>query len=325
MPKNAKKYYCTKCDFGTDKMSNYNNHLSTRKHSMEIYGNKKMPKCKICKIQFKSNSGLWKHEKKCFQGCKDSVTNINKQNNTHKEIDDTTQDSKNIVLELITQNQDFKDLLLEQNKQFQILQDKNHELTEAYKELQTAQAELVEKEKLEHELSMAHTIQNNILPKELPHTKTADIGAKMVPARAVGGDFYDVIILSEDEIGIAIGDVSDKGVAAAMFMAQVCTLLRVQAQHIAEPEKVLKDINTHLLKTNDSGMFVTMIYGIYNTKKHTFNYARAGHEVPIIFDKKGNATEPDHGPGMPLCLFPDPPYRYAKDQDSNWFYHAALY
>ena len=135
MPKNAKKYYCTKCDFGTDKMSNYNNHLSTRKHSMEIYGNKKMPKCKNCKIQFKSNSGLWKHEKKCFQGCKDSVTNINKQNNTHKEIDDTTQDSKNIVLELITQNQDFKDLLLEQNKQFQILQDKNHEIQQQLIEL----------------------------------------------------------------------------------------------------------------------------------------------------------------------------------------------
>ena len=66
MPKNAKKYYCTKCDFGTDKMSNYINNLSTRKQSMEIYGNKKMPNCKNCEIQFKSNSGLWKHEKKMF-------------------------------------------------------------------------------------------------------------------------------------------------------------------------------------------------------------------------------------------------------------------
>jgi sigma-B regulation protein RsbU (phosphoserine phosphatase) len=187
------------------------------------------------------------------------------------------------------------------------LQKKNIELSKAYEDLKAAQAEIVEKEKMEHELSMARNIQMSILPGEITTPKGCEVGAKMIPARAVGGDFYDVISLDEDRVGIAIGDVSDKGVPAALFMAQFCTLLRIEAYHHDAPEKLLTFINNNLLEMNQSGMFVTGIYGIYDVKTNTFTYARAGHEVPVIFDKKGNVSQPEHGQGTPLCIFPDSP------------------
>jgi serine phosphatase RsbU (regulator of sigma subunit) len=187
------------------------------------------------------------------------------------------------------------------------LQAKNVELAEAYEDLKAAQAEIVEKEKLEHELNMARDIQMSILPQVLDAPPGCEIGAKVIPARAVGGDFYDVIRLDEHRVGVAIGDVSDKGVPAALFMAQFCTLLRIEAHHHDAPEDLLKFINNSLLEMNQSGMFVTAIYGVFNAQANIFTYARAGHEVPVIFNKKGKATEPEHGQGTPLCIFPDPP------------------
>ncbi len=187
------------------------------------------------------------------------------------------------------------------------LSNKVYDLNRAYEDLKAAQAELVEKEKMEHELAMARQIQENILPAKFFTPPDCDLGAKMVPARAVGGDFFDIIKIDEHTVGVAIGDVSDKGVPAALFMAQFCTLLRLQAQHSKEPDVVLQEINNHLLPINRAGMFVTAIYGIYDSQKRTFTYARAGHEVPVIFDVAGNARELDYAQGMPLCIFPDSP------------------
>jgi sigma-B regulation protein RsbU (phosphoserine phosphatase) len=189
----------------------------------------------------------------------------------------------------------------------QDLQVKNIELSKAYEDLKAAQAELVEKEKLEHELNMARDIQMSILPRQITTPQGCEVGAKMIPARAVGGDFYDVIPLDEHRVGVAIGDVSDKGVPAALFMAQFCTLLRIEAHHHEAPDALLKFINDNLVEMNRSGMFVTAIYGIFDAHTRTFTYARAGHEVPVVFNKKGKASQPDMGQGTPLCLFLDPP------------------
>ena len=187
------------------------------------------------------------------------------------------------------------------------LQEKNEELSKAYEDLKAAQAEIVEKEKLEHEMNMARDIQMSILPREITAPENCDIGAKMIPASAVGGDFYDVILLDGQKVGVAIGDVSDKGVPAALFMAQFCTLLRTEAKRYKKPEDVLLSINHHLLEMNQAGMFVTAIYGVYDSKSNKFTYARAGHEVPVIFNNKGKAAQPKHDQGSPLCIFPDPP------------------
>lgn len=187
-----------------------------------------------------------------------------------------------------------------------LLQEKNHELAVAYDELKDAQAELVEKEKMEHELSLAHNIQMSILPEHILQPEGVDIGAQTRAARAVGGDFYDVIDLGDGKVGVAIGDVTDKGVAAALFMAQVCTLLRLEAQRHKRPENVLKEIHNSLYEMNDAGLYVTTIYGVYDSKKNKFTYARAGHEVPLLFDKQGKITELPYAQGMPLCLLPEP-------------------
>ncbi|MCG8637580.1 MAG: SpoIIE family protein phosphatase [Desulfobacterales bacterium] len=186
------------------------------------------------------------------------------------------------------------------------LRSKNAELALACHQLKEAQAELVEKEKLEHELSMARKIQAGILPSAINSPEGCDIGATMEPARSVGGDFFDAIPLDSHSIAIAIGDVSDKGIPAAMFMAQFCTLLRVWAEPGTPPEQVLTRVNNHLVRANDEGLFVTCIYGIYDSKTGRFSYARAGHEPPLIIDQKKGITRPEKKQGLALCLFPDP-------------------
>jgi serine phosphatase RsbU (regulator of sigma subunit) len=187
------------------------------------------------------------------------------------------------------------------------LREKNAELAKAYQDLKAAQEELIVKEKMETELEMARTIQMNILPKDIPVPAGVEVGAKMVPARAVGGDFFDIIPLTDGKLGVAIGDVSDKGVPAAMFMAQFCTLLRAEAKREADPAVVLTHVNNVLQETNQAGMFVTAIYGIYDPADHSFTYARGGHEVPVIFDQDGEICEAPHEQGGALCFFPDPP------------------
>jgi sigma-B regulation protein RsbU (phosphoserine phosphatase) len=192
------------------------------------------------------------------------------------------------------------------NAQIHDLEEKNRQLAVAYKDLQAAQAQIVEKEKLEHELDMARDIQTSILPRELPKLAGFDFGARMIPARAVGGDFYDFIPLDNDRVGIAIGDVSDKGVPAAIFMALFSSLLRVEASRNARPAAVLREINHHLLGMNETGMFVTVIYGILHKVSGKFEYARAGHEVPLWFTNKGECVSVPWNKGQPLCIFPAP-------------------
>ena len=186
------------------------------------------------------------------------------------------------------------------------LTEKNRELAQAYQELQAAQVQLVEKEKLEHELDLAHNIQQSILPDNLALMEGFDFGARMMPARAVGGDLYDFIQLDQDTVGISIGDVSDKGVPAAIFMALYCSLLRAEALHVSSPADVLRRVNRHLLDLNEARMFVTALYGVLNRKTCEFSYARAGHHVPILFDDSGKEISINRDQGQLLGFFLDP-------------------
>ena len=173
--------------------------------------------------------------------------------------------------------------------------------------LQAAQAQIIEKERLEQELQVAYEIQISILPRTLPHLPGYDFGARMVPARTVGGDFFDVILLSNDQVGIAVGDVTDKGVPAAIFMAQTHALLRAEADPAASPREVLDRINQHLLTMNDAGLFVTMLYGILDRPSGAFAYARAGHELPLIAGVQGEVLPGVRGATLPLGIEVDLP------------------
>jgi serine phosphatase RsbU (regulator of sigma subunit) len=186
------------------------------------------------------------------------------------------------------------------------LRRKNRELLRAYKELEAAQEQIIEKEKLERELEVARDIQMSILPRELPQLPCFDFGSLIEPMAAVGGDFFDVIPLGDDKLGIVAGDVSDHGVPAALFMAMTVTLLRAASRRISEPIEVLRSVNQNLLEMNDTGMFVTILYGVMNCATREFEYARAGHTLPMLLDTKGEVVVLDHDSGQLLGLFPDP-------------------
>lgn len=182
----------------------------------------------------------------------------------------------------------------------------NRALEGAYKELKSAQEQLIEKEIIEKELEVARTIQQSILPRQLPEVSGYSLGAIMCPARQVGGDLFDFIPLDAGKLGILIGDVSDKGVPAALYMAVVRSLVRAEAVHTADPAAVLQTTNKHLLDMGHVDMFVTILYGILDLEQGAFHYARAGHEIPLLFDAAGTPVEVRQGRGMLLGVFPDP-------------------
>ena len=184
------------------------------------------------------------------------------------------------------------------------LQEKNERLRSAFRELKAAQKQIIEKEKLEHELELSSRIQRSILPHSLPRRRGFDFGASMIPAHAVGGDFYTFLSLDKGHVGIVVGDVCDKGVPAALFMSLVYSLIRVEAWNSRSPIKVLRQVNRHLLgMVTNSSMFVTLIYGILNCENGHFHYARAAHPTPILLDGKGAGLPVRTRPGQPLGLF----------------------
>ncbi len=192
------------------------------------------------------------------------------------------------------------------------LQEKNRELTKAYHDLKEAQEQIIVKERLEKELEVAHDIQKSILPEMIPAPGEIMFGAFLQPARAVGGDFYDIFQVADHKYGLMIGDVADKGVPSSLVMAQTHALIYAEAWREPHPDKVLHKVNKHILEINRSGLFVTAIYGIVDTQEHTFHFARAGHEIPIV--RVGDLS-PElilHQQGQPLGLFDEPVFEDQK-------------
>src|SRR5574341_673881 len=186
---------------------------------------------------------------------------------------------------------------------FRDLTAKNHALQKAYDELKAAQEQLIEKERLERELQVAAEIQLSILPDQLPQPDGFDFGARILPARQVGGDFYDVFPVNKIETGVLIGDVADKGVPSALFMARTHALLMAEADTGMTPGEVMGLVNRHITHLEKSTQFVTALYGLLNTQTGEFAYARAGHEPPLLLLPDGKAERLPHGPGMSLGLW----------------------
>lgn len=163
------------------------------------------------------------------------------------------------------------------------------------------QAEALQRERLEHEMDVARRIQLALLPKELPKLEDWRLAAYYQPARAVGGDFYDLVSFADGRLGLFIGDVTDKGVPAALVMATTRTLLRAVTLETLSPGQVLERVNNLLLPDIPANMFVTCLVAILDPASGRLRFANAGQNLPYRRTRDGVAEL--HASGMPLGLF----------------------
>src|SRR3954447_25750817 len=163
-------------------------------------------------------------------------------------------------------------------------------------------AEAAERERLDQEMRVATLIQQQFLPRELPHLPRWQIAAYYGPARAVGGDFYDFIEMRDGRIGVAVGDVTDRGFPAALVMARTHSVLRAEASRSDSPGEILARANTLLEPEMPTRMFVTCLFAILDPTPGRIVMANAGHNLPYIRTDTG-VTEL-RATGMPLGLMP---------------------
>ena len=169
---------------------------------------------------------------------------------------------------------------------------------------QRLEQEMHERELLEHELRVARSIQQASLPEEVPTLENWQITPYYQPAREVGGDFYDFHLLSENQLGVVVGDATGKGVPAALVMSTTCGMLQLAAQALdSSPGEVLERVNETLLSRIPQNMFVTCFYTILDHKSGSLTYANAGHDLPYLRRLDGDCEEL-RARGMPLGLMP---------------------
>ena len=164
------------------------------------------------------------------------------------------------------------------------------------------QEQVREHERIEQELRTAHAIQHAFLPKDVPALPGWQLMPYYQPAREVGGDFYDIFVFADGRLGLVIGDVSGKGVPAALVMATVHTMLRTAVQGMLAPGEVLARVNDLLAAEIPAGMFVTCFYALLDPGSGRLRYANAGHEPP--YRQHGGSVTELWATGMPLGLLP---------------------
>jgi sigma-B regulation protein RsbU (phosphoserine phosphatase) len=140
----------------------------------------------------------------------------------------------------------------------------------------------IEKKQLDLDLSLASGIQQMLLPKAGPRIAGFDVDARYIPAQKIGGDFYDMFALSESRLGLAVADVSGKGIPASLLMAICRTNLRQIAPRFASPARVLMELNRVLGGDIQQELYITMVYAVIDTEYNEVIFARAGHELPLF-------------------------------------------
>jgi phosphoserine phosphatase RsbU/P len=197
-----------------------------------------------------------------------------------------------------------------QNATIWELREKNQQLQQAYEELKAAQAQIIAKEKLEHELKMAREVQASLIPRETPRLPGWDFAARWLPARDVSGDFYDFIPISQTGesppaplYGIAIADVSDKGMPAALFMALTRSIVRASVTGSNSPAECITQANRLICADAPMGMFVTLFYAQLDPATGELTYVNAGHNPPLIYRAAKDAWVELRRTGIALGIF----------------------
>ena len=189
--------------------------------------------------------------------------------------------------------QDMSQILSGKKRAMAVRENEVGQLAEDFRDLTTEIDDYVEqirtvtsqKERYEAELNIAAQIQSQVLPKDFStfsERKEFDLYATMTPAREVGGDFYDFFFVGQDQLALVIGDVSDKGVPAALFMMVTKTLIKDHAKMGESPVEIITHVNDQLCERNESGYFVTVWFALINLKTGEGVTVNAGHEHPAV-------------------------------------------
>ena len=168
------------------------------------------------------------------------------------------------------------------------------------------------KERIESELKIARAIQMSMVPKlfpPFPERPEFDLYAVIEPAKEVGGDFYDFFFVDDHRLYFVIGDVSDKGVPASLFMAVTKTLIRSKTNNLTAPDEVLSQVNQELCTDNDSNMFVTVFCGVLHTRTGEVWYSNGGHNPPYLLSACGSAEPLPRTGGLVLGAMEEAVYR----------------
>jgi sigma-B regulation protein RsbU (phosphoserine phosphatase) len=169
-------------------------------------------------------------------------------------------------------------------------------------------------QELEYEIEVAVGMQQTLLPETLPTFPGIDIGVISVPANKMSGDYYNVVDHGRGKMGVALSDIIGKGIPAALCMSMIKYAMDGLQEGSLRPSEILRRLNSVVERNVDPSMFITMVYGIYNTRTHRFFYATAGHEPGLVFRAKERKFENLPTRGLVLGVSPDATYTdYAVD------------
>ena len=156
---------------------------------------------------------------------------------------------------------------------------------------------------VQSDLSTAYRIQQKILPQNFPafpDRKEFSIYAEMHPAKDVGGDFYDFFLIDDNHLGFVIGDVSGKGISAAIYMAVARTMIKGIASQILDPAECLSKVNTMLIPESDLSTFVTVFYGVLDIESGVISYCNGGHNLPYLVRNNSTVVQVENTSGILL-------------------------
>lgn len=169
----------------------------------------------------------------------------------------------------------------------------------------------IEKEKMEKELDLAAKIQEDFLPKESPESKNFEIVGSNIPCYQVGGDYYDFITIDPSRLGVVVADVSGKGVGASLLMASLRAALHSELDPKYKIEEMAAKLNNFVHRSSSPNSFITFFYSELNNKTGEFKYINAGHNPPLVIDKKGKIQRLESC-GLCLGMFPSTSYKASK-------------
>ena len=161
---------------------------------------------------------------------------------------------------------------------------------------------ITERQRLQQELEIARSVQMSFLPKANPRVAELDIASRCAPALEVGGDYYDFIALKNKQLGVVVGDVSGKGTQAAFFMTLTKGFVRALAEVSNSPSAVLTQVNKLFYENVERGVFISMVYGIFDMQRHSLTLARAGHNPVIMRKTQADQVQVVNPVGLALGL-----------------------